>query len=307
MSVRHRWSVWCLLALAGCGRIGYSFSGSDAGTPDAAVDMVVVDLPAPFDEFGDPELISELADPSSEDDPSLTADLLEIYFNADRGEGPGGGEIYVAYRASVAAMWDPPEVVMELSTASAETTPQVRADGLEIWFSSDRAGSVGGTLDIWHSTRGSRTAPWSMPEHVPELSSDGDDIEPTLFPDGLHIALSSDRSGGSGEFDVYFADRSTVSAPTWNAPNRVVDLATGGTDDGFPFDLRTFYIRVGTSNADLYVMTRSSPTGSFDMSRELTELNSTSGDGDPWLSPDGRVIFFSSGRSGTTHLYWASR
>jgi len=60
--------------LCGCGRIG--FSPLDDGRPDAALD--------PHTPFGPPVLLADLSSPMSDDDPTLTGDLLEIIWDSER-------------------------------------------------------------------------------------------------------------------------------------------------------------------------------------------------------------------------------
>src|SRR5688500_2363993 len=77
-AVQVRWL--CVLALIGCGRFGFGF-GDDDEVSDAAVDA-----PTPFTMVAP---IAELNTIYNEDDPSLTGDLLEMYFDSDRPGSPG--------------------------------------------------------------------------------------------------------------------------------------------------------------------------------------------------------------------------
>src|SRR5262245_53540373 len=64
---------------------------------------------------------------TDDDDPSLTADLRELYFNR-------ASDIYRATRASPSDAWSTPELVAELSSAASETTPEITGDGLTIFI-----------------------------------------------------------------------------------------------------------------------------------------------------------------------------
>src|ERR1041385_2596536 len=101
--------------------------------------------------------------PVGDDDPTLTSDLLELYFNRS-------SDIYVSRRSKVSDPWGAPSLVTELSSASGETTPEITSNGLTIFISSDKAPTTGGE-DIWMSTRVSRSAAWSTPVHIDALSS----------------------------------------------------------------------------------------------------------------------------------------
>src|SRR5689334_7045273 len=105
----HRSSKRALLALAGaaaawgagCGRVGFDIdpADGDAGVAPDARGGGVADAAAPdarpmevdaAARFSDPVLIEEVSDPvAAEDDPALTADLLEMYFESDRFDGMG--------------------------------------------------------------------------------------------------------------------------------------------------------------------------------------------------------------------------
>jgi hypothetical protein len=56
-------------------------------------------------------------------------------------------------------------VVTELNSAAADLRPNVRKDGLEIVFDSNRPGTLGG-FDIYSATRESVDDPWSAPVNL---------------------------------------------------------------------------------------------------------------------------------------------
>lgn len=97
--------------------------------------------------------------------------------------------------------------VAELNTRYRETHPTVRRDGLEIIFTSNRPGSLGG-LDLWVSTRPTIADPWSTPVNLgPTLNTAFDDRAPYLSDDGLTLVLASNRPGGLGGDDLYVSTR----------------------------------------------------------------------------------------------------
>src|SRR5580765_5975074 len=83
----------------------------------------------------------------------------QLYFGSNRAGGPGGGDIY---RASLGAngIWGSTVLVPELSTTSLENRPNLRPDGLEIFFYSNRPGGSGGN-DLLVATRASTDGAWS--------------------------------------------------------------------------------------------------------------------------------------------------
>lgn len=235
--------------------------------------------------------------PVADDDPSATGDLLELYFN--RAE-----DIYVVTRASTADPWGTPAAVAELNSTAAETTPEVSYDGLTIYFASARTPTLGGN-DIWMATRASRAAAWGTPVHVPELSSAAAEGAPVMA-DATTILIDTDRAG---TLDIFIATRAS-SADPWDTPIVIPELS-GAESEGNPVldaDKLTIYFDSNrTGNSELYVATRMSPAAAFGTPAPVTELNSTDSDTDPWLSPDGRTMYFTSNRDGTQRLWQTTR
>lgn len=279
-------SVSWLCILAGCGRIHF-------GPAD--------DLRAADGGVGVPMLVAELSSPGADDDPTLTADLLEIYFASDRAGGAGGDDIWRSVRESVHDPWQPPEPVAELNSAQQDEAPGITADGLEIYLSSSR----GGGNDIWRSTRASREDPWLPPTLVTELSSGSGDFQAQPSPSKLRLVMY--RS--SGDRDIYESTRAAVDQP-WTSP---VPLSTLSSPDGdrspclYGNELEIVFSSDRDSGMfdvqDLFRASRPALGDQFGPAVPLTTVNSPADDDDPWISPDGRVMYFSSDRSGDLEIY----
>jgi hypothetical protein len=237
--------------------------------------------------------------PVGDDDPTATSDLLELYFNR-------AADIYVTKRASTADAWGTPVLVAELSSVDTETTPEVSYDGLTIYLASNRAGGIGGN-DIWMSKRASRTDAWPAPALVPELSSTAADGAATST-DPLVIMIDSDRAGDAA-LDILIAQRSSPTA-AFGAPQLVTQLNTASSE-GNPMlttDALTVYFDSNrTGDGELFVATRATPAAAFGMPARITELSTTSAESDAWISPDGRMMLFTSNRDGTQRLWQTTR
>ena len=93
--------------MAACGRLGFDPAGSagDAAGPGSADATAMADAapdaPPPTGPFGLAAPITEL-NSGDDDDPTLTADMLEIVFDSGRtgGGAKGGGDLWTATRAS---------------------------------------------------------------------------------------------------------------------------------------------------------------------------------------------------------------
>ncbi len=98
-------------------------------------------------------------------------------------------------------------LVPNVNTASNDVRPNVRRDGLEIFFDSDRPGSRG--LDIWSATRNTPAQEWRQPVPVEAVNSDGAETRPFLSADGTQLYFGTTREG---QQDLWVATRS-VTAP----------------------------------------------------------------------------------------------
>jgi hypothetical protein len=59
-------------------------------------------------------------------------------------------------------------------------------------------------------------------------------------------------------------------------------------------------------SADLYVAWRRSVDAEFLATAPLDELNTGGDERDPWLTPDGKTLYFTSDRSGALNIYTAA-
>lgn len=290
--------------------------GADRGDGPAADrgDGGAADLGDPrLSPFSTPQPITALNDAEDDDNPSLTGDLKEIFFDSLRKVGGGhrpDTDLWTARRAASDAPWSAPTSLGELNTMQNELTPEVSADGLTLFFSSDRGG--GTYPEIFVTTRASRSAPWETPTPVSALSSPKNDRSPTPAPDLLSLVLSSDRTGGAGGFDLYVSVRSTLTA-VWGTPALIGELSTASAEQDPWADATGTLIYFSSTRAggagghDLWRAVRPAPGATYAAPLPVTELNSAAYDGGCWLAPDGSLIVFASDRGGDRDLYWATR
>jgi hypothetical protein len=301
MGARGRsWALAASLAFAlGCGEVPVWRLGQALGTCADASDIAC-------QQFGTPTLLTELTSSGNEDDkPTLTQDLLQMYFLSDRDGGLGHGDVWMTTRPTVNDSWSAPAVVAPLNSSSREESPAISSDGATLWFASDRSGGAGG-LDIWVSTLGSDGA-WS----VTELNSSGDEFPRPPGAHGLVMPLSQ-RHSSSKPYQILFATRASASGGSWSSPATVPSIdAANLDDDGYlTDDGMTLYFSSDRLNGtqDLFVAQRSTPNGDFGPPTPLETLNtSTAAERDPWVSPDGHEIYFTSDRTGNLQIYHATR
>src|SRR5919201_1023363 len=87
-----------------------------------------------------------------------------------------------------------------------DSAATLSADGLSLYFVSNRAGGVGLT-DIWVSQRDCADCPWELPFNLTVVNSKADDGAPSLSIDGHLLFFHSSREGGHGGFDIWVSYR----------------------------------------------------------------------------------------------------
>jgi len=170
-----------------------------------------------WEDWSEPENIGcDANSPGPEFSPSLFESedgTVELYFSS--GLRPGGlglGDIWVS-RLQDDGHFGPAAPVVALNTAQNDVRPKIRArDGLEIFFDSGRPGAM--LQDIYTSTRECTSAecPWSAPVNLgPAINSSGVDGGPALSFDGTELFFMSNRTGGSGDQDIWVIRREKLT------------------------------------------------------------------------------------------------
>lgn len=257
----------------------------------------------PVPTFSEVAIAAAISAPGTvDDDPSLTADLTQMYFDSKREGGLGGEDVWKTVRVDRNQAWGAPEIVNELNSPDRETGIALSADGLSIWFSSNRAGTIGG-LDVFATTRSAVAEPWSAVARVDELCTADDDLVSAV--DGSETALYlARRSNADSDYDLYVSMRAENGR--WGAPVPISELnTTGAESDAFPVERDTGV--VFTQAEELVIARRSSSSDPYRVTGPLSGLNSPEDDRDPWATDDLSYVVFSSNRSGEYLLYEAWR
>jgi hypothetical protein len=262
--------------------------------------LVTLGERAPY-HFEPPVLVAELGTEDNAENPTLTADLLELYFTTSRVSD--NGDVWVAKRQDANAPFDAPEAVSAVNTDSFETSAAISSDGLTLWWGSERDGGLG-AVDIWVTERSSRDDAWSEPSNVMELNSPARDAPRPLGAHDTLMPLSSDRAASS-LYQTYLARRQGTG---FAAPERIEELAFSERSvvDGFlSQDGEALFYSSGPVDMpqDLYVALRRGEGEPFLEPIALDDLNTAADERDPWLSPDGKSFFFTSDRGGTLVIY----
>jgi Tol biopolymer transport system component len=262
----------------------------------AHVNPVPVDAAPPtFVPFGEPMPLDGIVSAGEDDDPSLTADMLEIYFLRD-------AELWRAQRPNLISPWSAAQPVPELNSASTELRPSVSGDGLTIYFGRGTAGSY----DIYVANRATRMAPWDPPAllaldlNLPETS----ELPGWSSPDGLKLYV---ESTAGVNHDIFVATRESPSEPFTGAPFEAIEF---GETDGAPAATSDGSMLVFASrrSGEMSIWEAIEVQGAWFMQRHV-ELDGVGVRGTPWLSPDGTAVVFTGTRQGSTddELYIATR
>ncbi len=139
--------------------------------------------------------------------PSATGSFDTLYFASDMPGGFGGYDIYVTYFKS--GRWSKPENMGKpINSHGNEVFPFISKSG-SLFYSSDGHGGMGG-LDIYEAIPNT-TGEYTIADMSYPLNSENDDFGVIFSDDMSYGYLSSNRTGGMGNDDVY---KFTVDAVT---------------------------------------------------------------------------------------------
>jgi hypothetical protein len=129
----------------------------------------------------------------------------QLYFSRSSASPAVAGEIFMSTRAK-GARFGPATPVAALNDAAAnDIQPNVRTDGLEVVFSSNRTGSQ--AQDVWVSTRQRVGDAWSTPVNIGSgVNTAAAETRPSLSRDGSQL-LFGRAPGPEGMSDIYLAAR----------------------------------------------------------------------------------------------------
>jgi hypothetical protein len=246
------------------------------------------------------------------------------FFSRDRG---ARGTV-VMTTASDRGRWTRPEPAPFSRGGHSDVDMFVTADGNQIYFCSDRplpgtpppvqgavAPPAGGTPPppppaprsaIWTVAR--TATGWGEPAWIgPVITSGVEDYYPTLTREGT-LYFSSNRPGGLGENDIYRARRVNGQ---WTTPENLGRPVSSEFREFDPFIApdESYVIFAsarpgGLGGSDLYI-SFGERNGAWGEPKNMgPAVNSPASDYTPMLSPDGKYLFFTSGREGQDDIFW---
>ena len=182
----------------------------------------------------------------------------------------------------------------------------ISADGLTLYFSSNRAGGSGG-YDLWYTTRATKNDDWDPAVNLgqppnsrysywdPSISSDGLTL---YFSDGHSPTFGNLSPGGlGGQGDIWMVTRASLN-DVWGEPinlgpavNSQHAIHPSISSDGLSLYLQSH--RTGhLGHCDIMVTTRESNSDLFGSPVFLKNVNTNGPEWTPDISADGLTLFF---------------
>ncbi len=165
---------------------------------------------------------------------NISPDGLSLYFNSIRPGGYGGLDILVSTRSTTNDPWgEPVNLGPNINSSGWEDGNRISADGLTLYFTSDRPGGYG-QIDIWVTTRPTVSDPWTEPVNLgPNINTDKWDLGAHVLTDGRVLLFTSGGEGTLGGHDNWIARRKTASEP-WGIPVNLGPIINSKSDDRAP-------------------------------------------------------------------------
>jgi len=266
----------------------------------------------PVAEFVNVEKVGEVSTDADADDenPTLTDNMLQIYFNSERDDGADRSDIWYAERSALDEPFGEPRPIGGWSDDGEDTSPAVSGDGLTLWLAwtpeSSDDDAEDPTTDVRMVVRADTSEPdWQAPTPVTGLNTDDDERPRPLGQGGLVMPLSRrlTTEDGGAIWQTLLARREGDAA--FSEPVLLDQLADPDVNvvDGFlSLDGLTLVFKYEALDAagELYWCKRASVDDPFVGATPLPgDVNTDESDErDPWLSPDGTLLYFASDREG---------
>jgi Tol biopolymer transport system component len=193
-----------------------------------------------------------------------------------------------------------------VNSSSNDAGPNISADGLTLYFSSNRSGGAGG-YDLWCTKRATINDDWGPAENLGQPPNSRYSYwEPSISSDGLTLYFSDGHSpqygnrlpGGLGsQGDIWMVTRASVN-DSWGEPINLGPAVNSqhAIHPSISSDNLSLYFQTHRSGSlghcDIMVATRKSMSDSFGDPVFLKNVNAGGADWTPDISADGLTLFF---------------
>ena len=202
------------------------------------------------------------------------------------------------FREFLRGLWQstPTNLGQTVNSSAYEWSPSITADGLELYFESNRPGGQG-TYDIWVSKRTNKEDEWGAPTNLgAPINTPNWQNTPCISADGLELYFN--------DWGLWVVRRPKVSDP-WGQPENGslnnINTSNIGSTPCVSSDGLSLFV-ASRDDWDLYVSTR--PTRDdlwsepVNLGPTVNGVDSTSQNYCPAISADGLLLVFSSDRDG---------
>ena len=275
----------------------------------AVVLALIVEIANADFTFGEPVNLREVItviDAADDTIDCFSYDGLEIYVNSYRSGGSGSCELWRIRRDSVDEDWGPAENLgPAVNSAYSEALATISADGLTLYFNSNRSGGHG-EGDIYMTTRATIDDPWGEAMNLGQPVNGTDkDGAPYIAADDLELYFNSKRPGGYGDWDIWVTKRDTIDDP-WGAPENLGPTINSPSYEGVPCISADGLLLSFTSdrpggygNKDLWMARRASVSSPWEPPVNLgPKVNSHANASWPRISIDGSTLYFTTNSNG---------
>ncbi len=151
-----------------------------------------------------PKFLPEFLSDDFNAQPAVSPDGSMLAFSSDRSGGAGGADLWFSYRMPSGSWGTPVHGGDIINSPGHEITPFFASDDT-LYFASDGFGGEGG-FEVFMTTldKGS----WSPPEPLAEINTEYDESDFTQIRSDAAL-FCSNRPGGQGGLDIFFATRGT--------------------------------------------------------------------------------------------------
>lgn len=235
--------------------------------------------------------------------PAIAAEGRVLMFNR---EIDGYPSIFESRRKQVDQPFGRPVPLSEVINVPRFTQdcPFLSADGLTLWYASDRPGSRG-PRDLWFSRRDSLDGPWHEPINLGnEVNTDAFEQTPCATEDGLTLLFSRRVRG---DFQMFQAERASRDEPFGNVHE--LNHINVGVCASFPMltpDRLTLifaYCPAHGEQVRFRYSTRKASDAEFPAARDLNPIINDATVIGPSLSSDGKTFYFATQRSRIQNRY----
>jgi hypothetical protein len=273
-------------------------------------------------EWSAPENLGPVVNsPLNDQNPTVTADELSLYFQSDRPGGVGGIDIWVTRRASRDSPWEPPvNLGPPVNTPFADGAPSLSPDGHVLFIHSNRPGALG-LFDIWvaHRSGSKDEDDWETPVNLgPDVNSTDDEQGPDYVASDGGGALYFNRGNQVLQLSDLYRAEIKRDGRTEGPAQPVTELNAPAFNDAAPglrADAREILFWStrpgGVGGADIWQSTRQSANHPWSPPQNAGPLlNTLVADLHPELTQDALTLYLASNRpggSGGTDLWMSTR